>query len=68
MTFDEFWDGQFDKEDAAKRALAMQAWDAALCAAQAKAFGKDGKLIPNNELFSAISGTHTWIKPLPDNQ
>jgi hypothetical protein len=64
MTFDEHWDGQGEPlaSDMEKRAIAMMAWDAALCAAQDRAFDK-GRLRSSGEIAAALSDLHTWNKP-----
>ena len=67
MTFTEYWEGQGEPltSDPEKRAIAMMAWDAALCAVQDKNYDGKGRLRPALEIAATISDLHTWNdKPL----
>ncbi len=46
----------------ASRAMAISAWDAALCAAQDAAFSH-GKMQSAETITAALSTLHTWNKP-----
>lgn len=63
MTFDEYWHGQGEPlaSNAEKRAIAMMAWDAALCAVQAGNYDSNGYLRTGVEMAAALSALHTWI-------
>ena len=71
MSFEDYWEGQGEPlaSDSAARAIAMMAWDAALCAVQDKNFDhdvdRDGRLRPSLEIAATISDLHTWVKPQP---
>ena len=62
MNFPEFWRdvvGRGTVDTEAARAVAQAAWDAALCAASARAFD-GGKLRGAVEVVAGISGLHSW--------
>lgn len=65
MTFDEYWEGQGEPlaSDPEKRAIAMMAWDAALCAVQAGNHDSKGTLRTGEEMAAALSALHTWVTP-----
>ena len=65
MTFDQYWTNAAAlgiKTDDANRAIAICAWDAALCAAQEAAFAH-GKMQDAATITTALSNLHTWVKP-----
>ena len=64
MSFEEYWQemvGRGTADNAENRTLVMSAWDAALCAATARAFDA-GKLRLPGEVLRGISSLHTWAK------
>lgn len=63
MTFDEYWAGQGEPlaSDREKRAIAMMAWDAALCAVQARNYDEKGRMRSNLEITATVSDLHTWV-------
>ena len=65
MTFEEHWAAQGEPliHDKEKRAIAMMAWDAALCAAQARNYDEHGHMRSNLEITATLSDLHTWVKP-----
>jgi hypothetical protein len=69
MTFDEYWAGQGEPlaSDSAARAIAMMAWDAALCAAQSLNYDTRGRIRPALEIAATLSDLHTWVKPATMN-
>ena len=68
MNFEEFWANASAlgmPADESSRALAMSAWDAALCAAQAQNFDSAGKMRSALEITDTLSRLHSWNKPTP---
>jgi len=65
VTFSEYWEGQGEPlaSDKEKRAIAMMAWDAALCAVQAENYDTKGRMRSASEIAATISDLHTWVKP-----
>ena len=67
MSFDEFFANAAAlgmPADESSRAMALSAWDAALCAAQDAAFAH-GKMQDAATITAALSQLHSWIKPNP---
>jgi hypothetical protein len=67
MSFEEFWVSSAAlgmPADDASRAMAVSAWDAALCAAQDAAFAH-GKMQSAETITAALSQLHSWSKPAP---
>lgn len=62
MNFQEYWAGQGEPlaSDKEKRAIAMMAWDAALCVAQTHTYDEKGGLRPAAEMAATLSALHTW--------
>ena len=65
MSFKEYWEGQGEPlaSDKEKRAVAMMAWDAALCAVQDRNFDDKGRMRSAIEITATVSDLHTWVKP-----
>jgi hypothetical protein len=65
MTFGDYWTNAAAlgmKTDDHNRAIAVCAWDAALCALQEQMFDR-GKLKDAGAIAAAATNLHTWVKP-----
>lgn len=67
MIFSEYWEGQGEPlvSDAGARAIAMMAWDAALCAVQEQNFDSAGQMRSALEITATVSDLHTWNHNTP---
>lgn len=64
MTFEEFWanaTGLGLKANDANRAMAISAWDSAICSAQAILLGRGKRDL--SAISKDVSNLHTWVEP-----